>query len=71
MKYIVDRFEEGFAVCETEKGKYIKIERSKLPKNVKEGDVLTQTFTKAYTIDKKETEKRKKRIKKLAEDLWI
>ena len=32
MKYIIDRFEGKWAVCEAEDGKMIDIEKSKLPK---------------------------------------
>lgn len=40
--YVVDRFEEKYAVCENRETKeMINIEMSKLPSNIEEGDVLT------------------------------
>ncbi len=40
MKYIIDRLEEGLAICETELRKRISVPVSHLPKGIKEGDVL-------------------------------
>jgi len=40
MKVIVDRFEGKYAVCEKEGNVMINIEKSQLPKGVKEGDVI-------------------------------
>ncbi len=40
MRLIVDRFEGTYAVCEQEDQTIVKIEKSKLPKGTKEGDVL-------------------------------
>ena len=40
MKYIIDRLEEGLAICETELRKRISVPVSHLPKEGKEGDVL-------------------------------
>ena len=42
MKYIIDRLEEGLAICETELRKRISVPVSHLPKEVKEGDVLRE-----------------------------
>ena len=42
MKYIIDRLEEGLAICETELRKCISVPVSHLPKEVKEGDVLRE-----------------------------
>ena len=56
-KYIVDRFEEGYAVLEKESGGTVDVSCDKLPK-VKEGDVLSFENG-VYTVDVEETEKRK------------
>ena len=40
MKYIIDRLEEGIAVCENELKKLISIPTDLLPDGLKEGDVL-------------------------------
>lgn len=69
MRYIIDRFEESYAVCETEQGEYINIKRNELPKDAREGDIIIQEES-VYTVDLIETEKRKERIKKLADELW-
>lgn len=42
MRYIIDRFEEGLAICEDEEKNMIPIDRSRLPEGVKEGDILTE-----------------------------
>ena len=69
-KYIVDRFEDGFAVCETEDLHYINIKIRKLPKGVKEGDILLFDGKK-YSIDEVKTLERKKEIEELTKDLWL
>jgi len=52
---IIDRFEAGFAVIETDNG-MVNIPRSDLPDNAKEGDTLR------LLIDSDETVARTKRI---------
>lgn len=69
MKYVIDRFEGHFAVCEDEKGKMVNIEIVKLPKDVREGDVVFED-KEVFRVDREETESRKNRIKKLTDDLW-
>lgn len=63
---IIDRFEGDLAVLETDDG-MINVERSLLPENAAEGDVLT--YDRAWTVDKAATEQRRsrtaKRLKKL------
>lgn len=69
MKYIVDRFEGNFVLCENDRGEFINIKRKKLPQNTKEGDVLVQKGD-SFVIDIEETKKRKEYIEKLAKELW-
>ena len=69
MKAIVDRFEGNIAVLEIENRKIINVERSKLPFNVREGDVL-EISGDIVTIDINETKSRKKGIRKLMDELW-
>jgi hypothetical protein len=69
MKVVIDRFEDVFAVCETENGKMINIEKEKLPVNAREGDVLVICNDK-ISVDVEETEKRKKEIEELTKGLW-
>lgn len=57
---IIDRFEGDYAVLETDSG-MINAERSKLPENAAEGDVLN--FAEGiYTIDHAATESRRAAI---------
>lgn len=65
---IIDRFEEEFAVVELENKKLINIEKNKIPIEAMVGDVLN--IDNYITIDLEETEKRKKYIEKLTEDIW-
>ena len=59
-KYIIDRFEEEYAVLEREDGKILNILKSSLP-DAKKGDVII--FENGiYTVDREETERRKKII---------
>ncbi|WP_346928856.1 DUF3006 domain-containing protein [Clostridium sp.] len=66
---IIDRFEEEYAVCEKENMEMINIPILYLPKGVKEGDCIDLLKDK-YVINHKETERLKKEIEKLTEDLW-
>ncbi|KGM96134.1 pyruvate kinase [Clostridium novyi A str. 4552] len=65
----IDRFEEEFAVIEFDDRKVINILKDKLPKGVKEGDVLNFQDD-SIKIDYAETEKRKKEIEELTKDLF-
>ena len=69
MKVTIDRFEGNFAVCETEECSMINIEISKLPKGSKQGDILIIQED-IITIDLDETNKHKKVIKTLMDELW-
>lgn len=69
MKFTIDRFEGNFAVCEKEDGTMININRDKLPKKVKEGDILLVEDD-SIKVDEKATKERKKSIDKLMKDLW-
>ncbi len=69
MKVTIDRFESGFAVCETEDCSIINIEISKLPKGAKQGDVLIIQED-SITIDENETNKQKNEIKTLMDEVW-
>ena len=66
---VIDRFEGGFAVCESSSGEMITIPKTKLPENAKEGSVLKETF-KGFAIDLDEEQRRKERIKKLEDSLF-
>lgn len=65
---IIDRFEGGFAIVELYDSKVINIEVNKIPKEAREGDVLS--IGEHITIDYEETKKRKNVIEKLSKDMW-
>ncbi|MBE7105760.1 DUF3006 domain-containing protein (plasmid) [Bacillus mycoides] len=65
---IIDRFEGALAVIEIN-NITIDVPRSKLPSNVKEGDVLI-IENDTYTIDNNETDKRRCEIQNLMDKLF-
>lgn len=69
MKVVLDRFEGEYAICENEAEEMIRIEKSRLPEGVVEGDVLIVVGD-DIVIDRDETQKRKVRIEKLMGELW-
>ncbi|QIZ69145.1 DUF3006 domain-containing protein [Geobacillus subterraneus] len=69
MKYTIDRFEGKWAVCEGENGKMVNIEKSKLPKSARAGDVIVQENGQ-FRVNKKETEKRRKEIEELMSEIF-
>lgn len=64
MKVTIDRFEGKFAVCEKENREMIDIERDKLPKEAKEGDILIIKGD-VITVDRQQTKQRKEEIQDL------
>lgn len=64
MNLIIDRFEGEYAVVELPDKTFVTIPKKALPEEAKEGDIIT------ITVNNSETEKRKKKIRKLADDLW-
>ena len=69
MKYIIDRLDEGLAICETELRKRISVPVSHLPKGIKEGDVLREEEGR-FSLDSEETDKRRREMKKKLMDLF-
>lgn len=70
MYYIIDRFEEEYAVCENSETKKMEnIEKTKIPKEAKKGDVLV-LIDGEYLLDIYQTEERKKIIHQKIQDLW-
>lgn len=63
MKFIIDRFEDQFAVIELEDGSTLSIPRKLIPDG-KEGDIIR------LVIEKDETQARRTNIEKLMDDLW-
>lgn len=69
MKYIIDRFEDNFAVCEDENQNFVDIEKSKLPEEAREGDIIIVNGDK-ITVDKESTKARKKEVQDLFDSLF-
>ena len=63
--FIIDRFEGNMAVIEYN-GRTFDLPKNLLPKEAKEGDVLKISIE----VDREETEKRRKRIKNLMNELF-
>ena len=69
MKYIIDRLEEGIAVCENDLKKLISIPKDLLPDGLKEGDVLEEQEGR-FLRDEQGTEARRKERRKKLMDLF-
>lgn len=69
MELIIDRFEDEYAVCEDENKKILNINKSKIPKQAKEGEIIIYRNG-TYILDKEKTLNRKKYIEELTKDLW-
>lgn len=69
MKYIVDRIEGMFAVCEDENCNMVNIPLTNLPKEIEERMVLYYS-KEHYFIDEKEHQERSNRIKNKMNNLW-
>ena len=67
-KFIVDRFEEEYAVLEMETLETIDVLKTELP-DVKEGDVLVYENG-VYSVDYEETQKRKEFIQEKLRKLF-
>ena len=68
--WVVDRFEENFAICENRETKEIrKINLNELPENLKEGNVLKLQNNK-YENDLEEQQNIEKRIAEKMKNIW-
>lgn len=68
-KFIIDRLEDSKAVLECENGDIVTLDKTSLPKNVKEGDVLFFEEG-SYFLNADETEQRRQKIKNLMNSLF-
>lgn len=66
MKYIIDRFEEDYAIIEGEDMDTFNLPKHMIPKDAMEGDILEIEVK----LKQDDTEQRKKRIENLMDDLW-
>ena len=69
-EFSIDRIEENKVVLENRKdGTILQVEKERLPKNIKEGDILKEIKGK-FLIDKVRTQEETDRIKNKMNDLW-
>lgn len=68
--WVVDRFEENFAICENRETKEIrKINLKELPENIKEGNILKLQSNK-YELDLENQQNIEKRIAEKMKNIW-
>jgi len=68
--WVIDRFEEGFAVCEHSNGEMVLLNKAALPNGAKEGSVIKKENA-VYVLDIDEEARRKERILTLENDLFV
>lgn len=61
-KFVIDRIENGVAVCENNERQRIEINVKDLPENAKEGSVIAILDNGETVLDIAETESRRKRL---------
>lgn len=61
-KFIIDRFEGNYAICEQEDKTFLRIPKYKLPQECREGDCLIQDSEGMYQKNKEITKNRENRI---------
>lgn len=66
----IDRFEAQYAICEDNDKRAFAIAISEIPKGAKEGDVIRISDDGDITIDKEETDRRRKKIIAMQNSLW-
>ena len=70
VSFSIDRFEGNFAVCENkETNEMINIEKSLLPENCKEGDII-KLENGVYILDKQSTITEQNKIKNMVTNLF-
>ncbi|TAH74978.1 MAG: DUF3006 domain-containing protein [Anaerolineaceae bacterium] len=69
-KYIVDRFEGIYAVCEDEDKIFVNIERHLIPIDTKEGDCLLMNENGELTIDMETSDEIRQRIRSKLDSLF-
>jgi len=68
--WIIDRFEEDFALCEAEGGKITEIPRVDLPSGAREGSCLRQAEGGAFVLDPAAEAARRKKLFRMQESLF-
>ena len=70
MQWIIDRVENGIAVCEREDGGFDNIPLRELPKGAREGSVLVKDRVGAWALDLKTERERRARLFEMQEGLF-
>ncbi len=68
-RVVIDRFEEGIAVCEGESGQAVEISRERLPEEATPGMTLLLDGD-TVSIDWEDTQARRRRIGEKMKKLW-
>lgn len=69
MRFIVDRIENEFAVCEDENKEIVNIPINELPSNITEKSIIDYIDNK-YIINEEEQLKREETIKQKMDSVW-
>jgi hypothetical protein len=69
MTGIIDRFEGDYVILELENRIMDKVPRNQIPDCAKEGDVIIK-INGIYRVDEGETQRRKRELEVLSQDLW-
>lgn len=69
-KYIVDRFEGLYAICENEEKEFFNVKIELLPPETKEGDCIYINEDGVYYIDYETAEENRKRIRNKLNSLF-
>jgi len=62
MQYIIDRIEQEIVICESESGSKVKLSARELPKEAREGDVISNVNG-VFRIDGEETKRRRQKMR--------
>jgi len=62
MQYIIDRIEQGIAICEEESGTMVKLPLKELPIGSREGDVLFK-LNGTFQFDGEATNRRRQKMR--------
>ena len=69
-KFTIDRFEGGYAICETEEMDFVNIEKALIPGEAKEGSVIASDDEGRFVIIADGEEQRRNAIREKMNKLW-
>ncbi len=68
--WIIDRFENETALCETEDGGIVEVPRMALPPDAREGSCLRRGADGAFTLDHDAEAERRRKLFEMQRDLF-